>query len=299
MTATLDAPGRDRVTEPAAGTGLRGRPGRPSPARWLRPGLIISALWLLLVLVAAVGPGLLTGQDPYAVDHSALLQPPSPAHPFGTDQIGRDLFSRVIHGSALSIQATLIAVAVGVVVGGAIGLLSAFAGGWLDAVLMRGMDVLMAIPGLLLSLALIIALGFGTVNVAIAVGFGSVASCARVMRSEALRVKVSTYVEAATSLGVRPVTVALRHVLPNAVGPVLVLAALDFGTALLAVSSLSFLGYGAKPPTPEWGSLVSAGRDFLDTGWWLTTMPGLVVVASVLAANRIARALERTERTAS
>ncbi|MFC7624391.1 ABC transporter permease [Microlunatus sp. GCM10028923] len=298
MTATLDAPVQDRVADSTAAPTADRRAGMAHRARWLRPGLIISALWLVLVLLAAAAPGLLTGRDPYAVDPAALLQPPSPVHPFGTDQIGRDLFSRVIHGSALSLQATLIAVAVGVVVGGAIGLLSAFAGGWLDAVLMRGMDVLMAIPGLLLSLALIIALGFGTVNVAIAVGFGSVASCARVMRSEALRVKVSTYVEAATSLGVRPLTVVLRHVLPNSVGPVLVLAALDFGTALLAVSSLSFLGYGAKPPTPEWGSLVSAGRDFLDTGWWLTTMPGLVVVASVLAANRIARALERTERAA-
>ncbi|SDS96410.1 peptide/nickel transport system permease protein [Friedmanniella luteola] len=261
--------------------------------RLLAPGLLLSALWLALVVVAAFAPGLLTATDPYAADTGALLQPPSAGHWFGTDQIGRDLFSRVVHGSALSLQATLVAVGVGVVLGATVGLLAGAAGGWLDAVLMRAVDVLLAIPSLLLSLALITVLGFGTVNVAIAVGFGSVAGCARIMRSEVLRVRQSVYVEAATSLGVRRRTVVLRHVLPNAAGPVLVLAALDFGTAILAVSSLSFLGYGAKPPTPEWGSLVASGRDFLGSGWWLTTLPGLVVVATVLAANRIARALER------
>jgi peptide/nickel transport system permease protein len=283
--------GVDRA--PDAGPGPARSRGRGPRHPLLAPGLLLSGLWLVLVVVAASAPGLLSGTDPYRSDTGALLQPPSAAHWFGTDQIGRDLFSRVVHGSALSLQATLIAVAVGVVLGAAVGLLAGAAGGWLDAVLMRAVDVLLAIPSLLLSLALITVLGFGTVNVAIAVGFGSVAGCARIMRSEVLRVRQSVYVEAATSLGVRRRTVLVRHVLPNAAGPVLVLAALDFGTAILAVSSLSFLGYGAKPPTPEWGSLVASGRDFLGSGWWLTTLPGLVVVATVLAANRIARALER------
>jgi peptide/nickel transport system permease protein len=262
---------------------------------WLAPGLLASAVWLLLVAIAAFAPGVLSGTDPYVSDSAALLQGPSATHWFGTDQIGRDLYSRVVHGAALSLKATLIAVGVGVCLGAAVGLAAGAAGGWLDAVLMRAVDVLLAIPSLLLSLAIITVLGFGTINVAIAVGFGSVAGCARIMRSEVLRVRQSTYVEAATSLGVRRSTVLLRHVLPNSAGPVLVLAALDFGTAILAVSSLSFLGYGAKPPTPEWGSLVATGRDFLGSGWWLTTLPGLVVVATVLAANRIARALERSQ----
>jgi peptide/nickel transport system permease protein len=283
----------------SSGAGLPGLPTsrrRPRKAHpWLAPGLLTSAVWLILVAVAAFAPGLLSGSDPYASDGAALLQAPSGAHWFGTDQIGRDLYSRVVHGAALSLKATLIAVGVGVCVGATVGLAAGAAGGWLDAVLMRVVDVLLAIPSLLLSLAIITVLGFGTINVAIAVGFGSVAACARIMRSEVLRVRQSTYVEAATSLGVRPSTVLLRHVLPNSAGPVLVLAALDFGTAILAVSSLSFLGYGAKPPTPEWGSLVATGRDFLGSGWWLTTLPGLVVVATVLAANRIARALERSQ----
>lgn len=261
-----------------------------------RPGLALAIIWLVLALLAALVPGLLSHQDPYAADQTALLKPPSAAHLFGTDQIGRDLFSRVVHGASLSLLAAVVAVGVGVCLGSLLGLLAGSFGGWPDIILMRFVDVIMAIPSLLLSLALIIVLGFGTINVAIAVGFASVASCARVMRSEVLRVRVSDYVEAAGSLGVRRIGVLARHVLPNSLPPVLVLAALDFGTAMLSVSSLSFLGYGAKPPTPEWGSLVASGRDFLDTGWWLTTMPGLVVVLTVLSANRIARALERETR---
>lgn len=261
-----------------------------------QPGLVLAIGWLALALLAALAPGVISHQDAYATDQSALLKGPSARHIFGTDQIGRDLFSRVVHGASLSLLSAVIAVAVGVCIGSLLGLLAGSIGGWLEIILMRFVDVIMAIPSLLLSLALIIVLGFGTINVAIAVGFASVASCARVMRSEVLRVRVSDYVEAATSLGVRRFRVLLEHVLPNSLPPVLVLAALDFGTAMLSVSSLSFLGYGAKPPTPEWGSLVASGRDFLDTGWWLTTLPGLVVVLTVLAANRIARALERGTR---
>lgn len=295
MTLLDNRPDLSTLTVSPAGTARRVQ-RRPWPVlRHLRsPSLVLAGLWVLIVITATFLPGLLAAQDPYAVDSTALLQGPSLSHLFGTDQIGRDLYSRVIHGSALSMQAALIAVMVGVCLGSLVGLLAGSIGGAVDAVLMRCVDVVMAIPGLLLSLALITVLGFGTINVAIAVGFGSVASCARVMRSEVLRVRLSLYVEAAASLGVRRHRVLTRHVLPNSAAPVLTLAALDFGTAILAVSSLSFLGYGAKPPTPEWGSLVASGRDFLDTGWWLTTLPGLVVVATVLSANRIARAFEHS-----
>jgi peptide/nickel transport system permease protein len=157
---------------------------------------------------------------------------------------------------------------------------------------MRFADVLLAVPGLLLSLAVVTALGFGTVNVAIAVGTTSVASVSRILRSEVLRVRTSAYVEAARAGGSRWWRVLLVHVLPNSVGPVLVLAALELGTAILAVSSLSFLGYGAQPPQPEWGSLVAGGRDYLAGQWWLTTLPGIVIALTVLAGNRLARALD-------
>jgi peptide/nickel transport system permease protein len=186
----------------------------------------------------------------------------------------------------------VIAVAVALLVGGLLGVLAGFVRGWVDEVLMRLVDVLLAIPAVLLSLALITALGYGTVKVAVAVGVASVASFARVMRSETLRVRQSVYVEAARSVGTRWYVTLWRHVLPNAAGPVLVLAVLEFGLAILAVSSLSFLGYGAPPPAPEWGSLIAEGRNYMATAWWLCTMPGAAIAATVLAVNRISRALD-------
>jgi peptide/nickel transport system permease protein len=251
-----------------------------------------------LVLAWALVPGVFTGHSPIDGVPADRLQSPSAAHVFGTDHLGRDLFARVVHGSRLTLQATVLAVLIGLALGSLIGLVSGFVKGVVDDVLMRAMDVLLSIPALLLSMALITALGFGTVKIAIAVGIGSVASFARIMRSEVLKVSASVFVEAARASGVRTTGVLVRHVLPNAAGPVLALSALEFGAAVLAVSSLSFLGFGAPPPAPEWGALVSGGRDYLATSWWLTTLPGLVVAVVVLSANRIARALEaRTSAT--
>ncbi|WP_329140018.1 ABC transporter permease [Streptomyces sp. NBC_01476] len=269
-----------------------------SPARrhlrfWLaRPGLVLSVLLIAALLPAAFFPGLLTSRDPLAAAPRDKLLPPGAGHLFGTDQLGRDLFARVVHGSFLTLQASVLAVLVGLVVGSLAGLLAGYRGGVVDDALMRLTDVLLSIPGLLLSLALVTALGFGTVKVALAVGVTSVSTFTRIMRAEVLKVARSTYVEAARASGTRWLPVLLRHVLPNAAGPVLVYAAIDFGAVILQVSSLSFLGYGAQPPAPEWGSLVSDGRNYLATAWWLTTLPGLVIAATVLAANRIARCLD-------
>ncbi|WP_461964423.1 ABC transporter permease [Curtobacterium sp. 24E2] len=242
-------------------------------------------------------PGALTHHDPLAADPAARLTAPDAAHWFGTDQLGRDLYARVVHGTALTLQAAVLAIVIGLVGGSLVGLVAGFVGGVVDAVLMRVADVLLAIPSLLLSLTIVTVLGFGTVNVAVAVGVASIATIARIMRSEVVRVRTAPYVEAASANGNRWWRVLLVHVLPNAAGPVLVLAALEFGTAILAVSSLSFLGYGAQPPQPEWGSLVATGRDFIASSWWLTTIPGLVIAVTVLAGNRVARALD-TERRA-
>ena len=240
-----------------------------------RPGLVASIVFVVLVLIAAFAPTVLAPATPPRACRPTSCSAPSAAHVFGTDYLGRDVYTRVVHGAALSLQATVIAVAVALVVGGLIGLLAGFVGRWVDEGLMRVVDVLLAIPPLLLSLALITALGYGTIKVAIAVGVASVASFARVMRSETLRVRQSIYVEAARSVGTRWYVTLLRHVLPNAAGPVLVLAVLEFGLAILAVSSLRFLGYGAPPPAPEWGSLIAEGRNYLATAWWLCAMPGL------------------------
>ncbi len=247
---------------------------------------------MVLVVLAAFWPSLFTAQDPLASNPAANFAPPSAAHLFGTDELGRDLFSRVVHGAQLSLQATLIAVSVAFLIGGSIGLLAGFVGGRVEDVLMRIIDVLLSIPGLLLSLALVAAMGYGTIKVALAVGIASVASFARVMRSEVLRVRQAVYVEAARATGARWYSVLGRHVLPNSLGPVLVLATLDFGTSVLAVASLSFLGYGAQPPAPEWGTLISDGRNYLAIAWWLTALPGAVIAATVLSINRISRALD-------
>lgn len=262
-----------------------------------RPGLLLAVAWLALVAIAAVAPALLAPGDPLAGVPADKLLPPGPGHPFGTDQTGRDLLTRVVHGAALTLQASFVAVGVGIVVGSLLGLVAGFVGGLTDAAVMRVADVLLSIPSLLLSLALITVLGTGTTNVAIAVGVASIASVSRIMRSEVLRVRTSTYVEAARASGNSPLRVLVRHVLPNSLGPVVVLAVLELGTAVLAVSALSFLGYGAPPPAPEWGTLVAGGRDHLAVAWWLTTIPGLAIVATVLSANRLARAFDDGGRT--
>lgn len=257
-----------------------------------RPGLVLSTVFAVLVVLAAFAPTLFTSRDPLTGVPAEFFSPPSAQHWFGTDELGRDLFTRVVHGAHLSLQATLVAVAVSFVVGGSLGLLAGFRVGWVESAIMRFVDVVLAIPNLFLALAFVTALGYGTVNVAVAVGLAGTGSFARVMRSEVLRVRQSVYVEAARASGVRWYAVLGRHVLPNAIGPVLVLATLDFGTAILAVSSLSFLGYGAPPPAPEWGTLIAGGRNYLAAAWWLTVLPGLTIAATVLATNRIARALD-------
>ncbi|HVV09657.1 ABC transporter permease [Amycolatopsis sp.] len=257
-----------------------------------RPALILSVLVLVLVVAWAIVPDWFTGYDPIAGIPRQKLQGPSAAHLFGTDETGRDVYARVVHGAALSLWAAVLAVLIALVTGSVLGLLAGMRPGWLDSVIMRVVDVLLAVPSILLSLSLVTALGFGTTKVAIAVGIANVAHFARLMRAEVLRVRTGVFVEAARASGVRWFGVLYRHVLPNSSGPVLALAVLTFGTAVLEISSLSFLGFGATPPTPEWGSLVAGGRSYLATAWWMTTLPGLVIAAVVLATNRVSRALD-------
>jgi peptide/nickel transport system permease protein len=283
-----------RPVEPGPGSGARQGVDLGRLLRFLvrRPGLALSVLVVVLIVLAAFRPGLFTSKDPLKGVPTQNFRGPSGAHWFGTDELGRDVFSRVVHGAQLSLKATLLAVAVAFVVGGLLGLVAGFVGRWVDDVLMRFVDVLLSIPALFLSLALVTALGYGTVKVAVAVGVASVASFARVTRAEVLRVRQAVFVEASRSCGARWYAVLGRHVLPNAAGPVVVLATLDLGSAILAVSALSFLGYGAPPPAPEWGTLISDGRNYLANAWWLTALPGLAIAATCLATNRIARALD-------
>ncbi|WP_426621519.1 ABC transporter permease [Microbacterium sp. As-52] len=269
------------------------RRGRLRGRAW---GLYLALAVVALAVLWAVIPGVFAPGDPLTGVPADKLLPPSAAHWFGTDTLGRDLFGRVVHGAVHSLSGALIAVTVGLALGTVLGAIAGAVVGVVDDVLMRVVDVLLAIPGLLLSLSVIILLGFGTVNAAIAVGLGSVAAFARLMRAEVARVRRTEYVEAAFGSGATFFAVLRRHVLPNSLTPIVALAALQFGTAILAISTLGFLGYGAPPPTPEWGLLIAEGRNYVGTAWWLTALPGLVVVAVVLSANRISHRIGRGTR---
>lgn len=278
-----------------------GPPGRDrtvvrSPQRIRRAGSVVSVWISAAILALAIGfallPRVFARHDPFVGVPADRLQPPSGEYWFGTDNIGRDLFSRVVHGAGLSLGATLMAVLLALVAGSFIGLIAGSLGGIVDTILMRLVEVVQSIPTLLASLALVTVLGFGTINVALAVGITFIAAFARVMRSEVLRIRANTYVEAAVAGGSSRLRVLWRHILPNSYPPVLSLAAVQFGLAVLAVSALSFLGFGAIPPTPEWGSLVSEGRGYLGVAWWMTTMPGLTMVAVVLSAHRLGHAVD-------
>jgi peptide/nickel transport system permease protein len=258
--------------------------------------LVLAIIVVAVAVLWAIVPGLFTTQNPIEGVPADKLLPPSAAHWFGTDAIGRDLYARVVHGAIHSLSGALIAVTVGLAAGTLIGVVAGAVGGVLDDILMRVVDVLLSIPGLLLSLSIIILLGFGTVNAAIAVGVGSIASFARLSRSEVVRVRRTDYVEAAFGSGGTFASVLARHVLPNSLTAVIGLAALQFGAAILAISTLGFLGYGAPSPTPEWGLLIAEGRNYVATAWWLTTLPGLVVVIVVLSANRISQSIGRGPR---
>ena len=285
----------ESVPTPTTRENLQSR-GRRSRRRGRAWGLYLAFAVVALAVLWAIIPGVFAPGDPLTGVPADKLLPPSAAHWFGTDTLGRDLFGRVVHGAVHSLSGALIAVTVGLALGTVLGAIAGAVGGVVDDVLMRIVDVLLAIPGLLLSLSVIILLGFGTVNAAIAVGLGSVAAFARLMRAEVARVRRTEYVEAAFGSGATFFAVLRRHVLPNSLTPIVALAALQFGTAILAISTLGFLGYGAPPPTPEWGLLIAEGRNYVGTAWWLTALPGLIVVAVVLSANRISHRIGRGTR---
>lgn len=256
-----------------------------------QPGLYLAWGVMLLAVGAALFPQWLTNYSALEGIAGAQRLPPQAGHWLGTDQLGRDLFARIVYGASHSLSAALIAVTIGLIVGTVLGVLGGAVGGRTESLVMRVVDVLLAIPSLLLSLSVLILFGFGTLHAAIAVGIASVASFARLSRGEVVRIRHSEYVEAAFGSGGRFFTVLWRHILPNAMTPVIAYAALQFGQSILALSTLSFLGFGTPPPEPEWGLLIAEGRNYLATAWWLTTFPGLVVVLVVLSANRISQQL--------
>lgn len=261
-----------------------------------RPGLLLATLIVLVVILWAIAPGVWTSYNPLGTSVSGTLRPPSGAHLFGTDQLGRDVFARVVYGTRLSLESTFTAVLIGLVFGSVIGLFAGYCGGILDAALMRVVDVFLAVPMLLLAMALVTAIGFGTIPLAIGVGIGMIGSVARVMRSEVLRIRESMFVDAERSMGAGTGYIIFRHILPSAAGAVVVLAILDLATAILALAALSFLGFGAPPPAPEWGALIASGQAYLSSAWWMSTLPGLTIAVFAISVNRIAREVQEAGR---
>lgn len=259
----------------------------------LPPSVVVSLLVLLVILAWALFPSWFTSSSPVVGDTGDKLQPPSGEYLFGTDHLGRDILTRVIYGTAASVTSALLAVGIGLVIGTLIGLVAGYIGGWTDSVLSRFVDVLLAIPGFLLALVIVSSLGFKTVNAAIAVGVLAVASFARVSRSEVIKIRKSTFVEAASLQGGNRVQILIGHIAPNAYRSVLALAVLEFGSAILAISGLAFLGYGDAPPSSDWGLLISEGRNYYSAPWFVLA-PSIVIVATVLSINRISRWIRRT-----
>ena len=255
----------------------------------VRPGIALAALILAFLVVCGLWPSLIAPYDPYALDLLQSLKPPSWSHIFGTDQLGRDIFSRVVHGASYSlyvgIGATLIAVAVGI----AIGLVSGVAGGFIDLAFMRVVDILLAFPGLLMSMAVVAFLGTGITNVLLAIAIAAIPSYARIVRSQVLVIRNSGFVEAARILGQSPTLTLFRHILPNTIGPLVVLSTLGIGSAILHSASLSYLGLGPKAPTPEWGLMLSEGQSYLKAAWWIGVFPGVFATLAIVSTTVLGR----------
>lgn len=268
-----------------AGTKQRSRK-RGFLGRFLRkPGATFGAVTVLsFILIAIFAPGL----APYPPDqmiYTAIQQPPSAAHPMGTDELGRDILSRIIHGARISMQVGLIAVGIALTVGTLLGILAAFAGGFVNDVIMRVVDVMLAFPDILLAIAIVAILGPDLVNTMIAVGIAAIPAYARTAQASTLSVLELDYVQAARALGASGFRIVWRYILPNIFAPIVVLASVGVAVAILSAAGLSYLGLGAQPPTPEWGAMLSGARAYLRDAWWMSTFPGLVIVIVVLAFN--------------
>jgi peptide/nickel transport system permease protein len=235
-----------------------------------------------LVAVALVGP-YVSPYDPNAHDFDRLLQAPSLQHPFGTDNFGRDVLTRVVHGAAIDLRIGVLAVAFPFLAGSLLGAAAGYRGGWIDAVIMRTVDVITAIPFLVLVIAIVAFLGPGEINVLLAIGAVGWVTYARLVRGEVLREKNLEYAAALRALGFGRWRIILGHILPNAIPPAVIFLASDIVLVILTTASLGFLGLGVRPPAPEWGMMISEGREFLASGWWVATMPGFAFMYTGLA----------------
>jgi peptide/nickel transport system permease protein len=269
-------PARERAfSHPLAVVGRFGR------SRTAVAGLIV----LVVMLVAAALAGVVLPYNPDTADLNATLHTPTLAHLFGTDQLGRDILTRVVYGGRISLVIGAMAVGISGAIGVPLGILSGYYGGLVDAVIQRIVDVMLAFPGFLLALTLISILGVGLANVVISVGIASVPVYVRLVRGVTLSIRQLTFIESARATGLRDRVIMFRHVLPNAAAPVVVQSSLQLGAAILTAAGLGFLGLGVTPPTPEWGTMLGEAVTYLLTSWYIALFPGLAIFVAVMAFN--------------
>jgi peptide/nickel transport system permease protein len=257
-------------------------------ARLLKNKAASGALVVLLAIaVIVILAPVITPYDPIAVDTTNTDSPPTWSHPFGTDTIGRDILSRIMQGGRLTVLVGVVAIGIAAGAGLPLGMLAGYYGGWTDRLISRLMDVMLAFPGILLALGVVAVLGSSVVNVSIAVGISLIPGFVRLVRGSYLSARDQTYVEAARVIGTGNGRIIVRHILPNVVAPVMVLATVAMGWAIIIGAALSFLGLGAQAPTPEWGSDLASGREWIRTAWWMSTFPGLAITVVVIAVNLV------------
>jgi peptide/nickel transport system permease protein len=246
-------------------------------------GLVVIAILFLLSFCA----GFITPYDPDALDAWHVLLPPSSAHLFGTDELGRDVLTRVIFGARVSLKVGFVAVGIAVAIGTVVGLFAGFYGGWADSLLMRVVDIMLCFPTFFLILAVIAMLEPSIWYIMIIIGLTGWMGVARLVRAEVLSLKSRDFVSAARVLGASDLRIIFRHILPNALSPVLVSATLGVAGAILTESALSFLGIGVQPPTPSWGNILTSGKDYIEFAWWLSLFPGIAILVTVLSYNLV------------
>jgi peptide/nickel transport system permease protein len=250
-------------------------------------GAMTGLVVVILIILAALAAPLITSYDYAEQDLLAGLLPPSAEHPFGTDQFGRDLYTRVVYGARISLRIGLVSVGIAVVLGIPLGLLSGYYAGWVDITVMRVVDLLLAFPAVLLAMAIMTVLGPSLTNAMIAVGISIVPQFVRIARGATLSAKEMDYVVAAKTIGCQDRHIMVRHILPNVILPLIVLTTLQIAAAILFASGLSFLGLGAKPPSPEWGAMLTEGRVYMREAWWIPVFPGLAITFTILAMNLV------------
>lgn len=262
--------------------------------RWaIRPGLLLAGLFVLLLLIAAIAPGWLVAGDPLDANSRLAFSAPSSLFWLGADENGRDILTRLVYAVRPSLVLGVAATAVGLLLGTLLGLTAGLGPRWLDGAVMRVIDVLLAFPDLLLALVIITFFGQGQLNIILAIGIANVPRYARLVRAQTLVVRGAGYVEAATTLGLPRHLVIWRHVLPNAIKPILILATIGIGGNIVNGAALSFLGFGAAPPAPEWGGMLAMGRNYLANAWWLVAWPALAITLTVVSISAIGRELLR------